>query len=511
MSLRTLVSSSPGLTRLLLSHAPPSLFERRGPAFARRVLDIAIGRTAAYPAFLAEHGIDPSDVTWERFTDLPVTTKREYLDRYPLRDRVVDGDLHRSYVIERSSGTGGGCYYWPRLPEQDADALAHIDMGMRMYYHIDTVPTLLLSTLALGTWVGGVKFAEVLRRLAASGKYPVTVVTPGTNLEETLQLVRDLSPEYEQTLLFGYPPFLKTVLDEGAARGIAWPRYHVRLGTGGEGFPEEWREHVMARLGLDPERDLLAIMGGYGAADLGGGNGVGNENAFTVLVRRLCLHDAPLCRDLFGEETLPNLYQYDPGSAYIEEMAEQLVLTVSAAIPLVRYAIHDLGGTIPFETVAAALRDHGLDAAALMKEHGRSVADIWPMPFLYCYGRADGTVSVGGANVYPENVAAILAGADDTDILGHKLGIVNERFVILLEHRDPMLTKADSRALAKRYHPLIVEGLQRVNSEYRDQYAGNRRVADPLIEVFAAGSGPFKDDVGRLKRRYTVQGHPAAA
>ena len=49
----------------------------------------------------------------------------------------------------------------------------------------------------------------------STGKYPITVITPGLNVEEILQMVRDLSPEYEQTIIVGYPPFLKTRLDEG--------------------------------------------------------------------------------------------------------------------------------------------------------------------------------------------------------------------------------------------------------------------------------------------------------
>lgn len=509
MSLAEMVTSSPGLTRFLMSHARPSMFEHRGPAFVRRVLRAAIEHTVAYPAFLIAHGFDPAEATWERFAELPLTSKHDYVDRYPLRERVVDGRLCGAYVIERSSGLGGGCYYWPRLREQDEEFIPQVDMGMRMYFGIDRIPTLLLSTFALGTWTAGVKLAYTLRRVAASG-YPVTVITPGVDLEETLRIIQDLSPEYGQTILFGYPPFLKTVVDEGAARGLRWERYNVRLGTGGEGFPEEWRERMLERLGHDPERDLLSVVSGYGAADFGGTD-VGRENPFSVLVRRLCLHDAGLCRDIFGEDTPPSLFQFDPGAAFVEQIDERLVVTVSGAVPLVRYDILDAGGTIPFDAVIGALHDHDLDPVGLMEIRGFSAADIFPMPFVYVHGRVDGTVTVGGANVYAQDITGVLAAAGDVDILGHKLGMRDERFVILLEHRDPQLKKSEAATLAKKYHRLMVEGLLRVNSEYRDQYNGNRRVADPLVEVYPAGGGPFGDDVGRLKRRYTVEGHPAAA
>ena len=52
----------------------------------------------------------------------------------------MDGDLHDMYVIERSSGVSGGCYYWPRLPEQDRNLVPQVDMGFRMFYGIDRTP-----------------------------------------------------------------------------------------------------------------------------------------------------------------------------------------------------------------------------------------------------------------------------------------------------------------------------------------------------------------------------------
>ncbi|MBE0476145.1 MAG: phenylacetate--CoA ligase family protein [Coriobacteriia bacterium] len=509
MSVRRIIASNPALTRFVMSRVSPSVHERRGAAYARRVLRSALERTRAYPAFLTDNGVDPEAASWERFGDLPLTTKRTFIDRYSLADRCVGGRISRTYVIERSSGVSGGCYYWPRLPEQDRDLVSQVDMGFRMYYRIHEVPTLFISTFALGTWVGGVKMATILRDIALSGKYPVTAITPGVNIEEILQIVRDLAPAYEQTVMFGYPPFLKEVLDRGAATGIRWERYNVRLGTTGEGFPEEWRDRVVKMLGRDPDTDLLGIMGGYGAADLGAS--VAQEYPLTVLVRRLCMHDVQLSRDLFGSESPPDLFQYDPGSAYVERIDDELIFTVDSATPLVRYAIHDLGGVIPYESVTQVLREHGYDPCALMEERGYSRGDVWRLPFLYCYGRADGTVVVGGANVYPENIIAVLAEVGDREILGHKLSVVDGRFRIALEHRAPGLKKNEADEAAKVYHRAIVEGLQRVNSEYRDQYLANRRIADPIVEVHPAGSGPFEADVGRLKRRYTTEERPAAA
>jgi phenylacetate-CoA ligase len=36
---------------------------------------------------------------------------------------------------------------------------------------------------------------------------------------------------------------------------------------------------------------------------------------------------------------------------------------------------------------------------------GKSNRGIYPLPFVYLFGRADFTVSYFGANIYPENVS----------------------------------------------------------------------------------------------------------
>jgi phenylacetate-CoA ligase len=58
--------------------------------------------------------------------------------------------------------------------------------------------------------------------------------------------VRALGPLFEQTVLFGYPPFLKDVIDAGIADGLDWGRYGVKFVTAGEVFSEDFRPRASA-------------------------------------------------------------------------------------------------------------------------------------------------------------------------------------------------------------------------------------------------------------------------
>ncbi|MBE0476541.1 MAG: phenylacetate--CoA ligase family protein [Coriobacteriia bacterium] len=509
MSMQSVVMSKPSLTRLFMSRAPESLHVKGGASNAARVVQAAVTRTRAYPAFLGEHGVTPERALRpEAFAELPLTSKRTYVERFALDELCLDGKLTSAYTIEKSSGYSGGSNYWFRTPEEDALFPAYMEFAFRQFYRIDTTPTLIIIGLAMGTWTSGEKMAQALREVAATGKYPLTITSPGINLDEILETVRDISPYYGQTVIVGYPPFMKSVIDEGIERGIDWASLNVRLGLGGEGYSEEWRAHVASKIGVDTSRDLLAVSGGYGAADLG--MSVGREYPLTVLVRQLATADRGLARDLFGSAEVPNLFQYSPSSYFIEEIESELVFTVLSGIPLVRYRIGDRGGTMGFEHVMQVLDGHGYDAASRLADLGYDRSELWQLPFFYCLGRTDGAIMVGGLNVYPENVGTVLLELDDEELLGHKIASAtgadeySQRLLVLLEHRDESLPPEAAERLAREYAPLIAEGLKRVNKEYRRLSVAAPALAEPVVKVYGRGRGPFAADAGKIKRKYVA-------
>lgn len=511
MSLQRIVMRNRFLTNQLMSRMPPAAHEQRGQAYALKVVEAAMTRTKAYPDFLARHGITERPVDMEGFAKLPVIDKKGYVDAYSLQDLCLDGAFAGAYTIEKSSGHSGGCYYWLRLPEEDALFPQYLEHAFVQFYGVDRSATLVLITLALGTWTSGEKMAQALREVAAQGRYPLTVMAPGTDLEEILQIVEQLSPSYDQTVIVGYPPFIKTVVDEGVRRGVDWKALNVRLGLGGEGYSEHWREHVASSIGLDSRKDLLGVSGGYGAADIG--MSIGREYPLTVMIRKLCMDDPSLAATLFRDgrgnhSTLPSLLQYNPGSCYAEEVEKELVFTVLSGIPLVRYNIHDQGGTIPFDQMMTLLRDHGYDVGARLAEVGYGPEQLWTLPFFHVYGRTDGTVSIVGANIFPENLRSILAQAGDDDILSFRLAVETttrfaQRLLIHLEHRANHLSQEEATLLAARYYELLVDGLRRVNRDFRDAHDDNPEAADPIVRVHARRTGPFAGEKG-IKHRYVA-------
>lgn len=62
-------------------------------------------------------------------------------------------------------------------------------------------------------------------RPLAIKRYPVTVVAPGNDKEEILRAVPELAADFAQTMLLGYPPLLKDLIDTDigrTCRGHRW-------------------------------------------------------------------------------------------------------------------------------------------------------------------------------------------------------------------------------------------------------------------------------------------------
>ncbi len=510
MGVQAMILKNRWLANQFMSRTPASFHVRRGEKQALETARTARTRTHAYPDYLATQGMrDLAMRDMSDFRNLPVIDKAGYVDQYPLDDLCLDGELTTAYTIEKSSGHAGTAYYWLRLPKEDELFPSYLEFAMRQWYGAADKATLILITLALGTWTSGEKFGQAMRMVAATGKYRLTIMTPGTNLEEILEICADLGHFYDRVILIGYPPFVKSVIDEGSRRGIDWKSMSMKLALGGESYSEQWREHMATLIGVDSRKDLLAISGGYGAADLG--MSVGREYAITVMIRKLCMDDPELAEALFKDSrgrngVLPALVQYDPTVTYIEQIDGELVFTVLSGIPLVRYNIHDSGGIVPFTDMIQALHDHGYDIMERLAEIGYGRQHVWQLPFFYVFGRSDGTVSIVGANIFPENVQAVLSEAGDREILTFRLAVrttdsYSQRLAIALEHHSFDLSERDAAALAEHYRPILVEGLRRMNPDFRDAYEDHPECADPIITVHPRENGPFSKRK-RIKNQY---------
>jgi phenylacetate-CoA ligase len=349
----------------------------------------------AYRQFLGVHGVDPLDIqSLEAFQQLPLVTKANYIKQYALPDRCRNGTLSACDMVAVSSGSTGEPTFWPRLVTDELQIATRFEYIFRESFQCDRRSTLAIVCFALGTWVGGIYTAACCRWLASKG-YPITVITPGNHKTEILRVVQALGPQFEQTVLLGYPPFLKDVVDTGIQQGVPWPDYAVKWVMAGEVFSEEWRSLVGQRLGSTNYCYDSASL--FGTADAGV---LGHETPLSICIRRFLAAHPEAARQLFGESRLPTLVQYDPTSRFFEVHDGTLVFSGDNGVPLLRYHIADSGGIIACQTMLQSLQDWGFDPLSVLAPD-RGIHDL---PFVYVFGRSQFAISYFGANLYPENI-----------------------------------------------------------------------------------------------------------
>ena len=489
----------------LLSRRSSAKHETESIKYALSIFSRTLRSAPAYKNFLEENDSNFCDIdTIDDFKKLPLVNKKNYLQKYPIEQLCLDGSLKDKYLIEGSSGLSGSRSYWPRLKSDDKKLPARVDSLFRRRFHIDRKPTLIIVGLMMGVWVSGEKISWALRQIAMNNKYPLTIITPGSNAEEIVEIIKRFSGLYEQTIIAAYPPFIKYLTDLGDQEGIDWPGLNIRLVTGGEYFSEEWRNFMNRKMG-HREKDLTSILGIYGASEMS--TMMGQETPYSVLVKKLAHKDSNLAKDLFGAQgPLPALTQYNSSEYYAEAINDELVFSSMTAIPLVRYNIHDRGGLLSFDDIESKCSDHGYDVSALLEEYGFSKSSIIKFPFLYVWGRGDGSALIYGAVIYPENIKAIL---DNSTVSDQWTGLFK------LEHRNDeeqneilqlkielAIGIGKSTALQAAFLEIITLGLEQQNTDYQ---ALRKMVGDKaLLEIqLFTYQDPAIAQGNSVKHRYT--------
>lgn len=450
----------------------------------------------AYRKFLANSGVLPESVrSIADFRRLPFTTKENYQRAFALPELCRHGTLDACDMLAVSSGSTGSPAIWPRFVTDELGTAQRFEQVLHDTFRCDERRTLAVICFALGSWVGGMYTTACCRHLAAKG-YPITVVTPGNNRAEILRVTDAVREHFDQVVLFGYPPFLKDVIDAGRADGFDWSYRPTRLVMAGEVFSEEWRALVCERLGMRGAPEDTASL--YGTADAGV---LANETALSVRVRRFLADHPRAAQELFGESRLPTLCQYDPLVRYFELDGQDLVFSGDSGAPLVRYKILDRGGVLPYTTLLGFLRDHGFEPNA--SADTGSAGRVRDLPFVFVFGRSNFAVSFYGANVFPENVSVgleqpALAGAVTGKFVMQvaQSADLNSRLEIVVELAPSVLPSAE---LAEKVAASIQQHLERLNSEFANYPPRERR--KPQIEL-ALHADPRHFPPG-IKHRYT--------
>jgi phenylacetate-CoA ligase len=454
------------------------LLARIGLMRARAVFFKAKDRCPAYRDFLKASGYGGRG-RW-RLSNLPVTTKENYVKRYSIEERCYGGRIPASgVVIDESSGSSGVPNNWVRSAEERADVKRILQLNYQLIYRDSGL--LLLNCFALGPWATGMNVSMSLVDVGILK----SIGPDQRKLENTLEI---FGTGYRY-LVFGYPPFVKSFVD---TTRIDLSDYRMDLIVGGEGISEPLRAHLL--------KFFRTVISSYGASDLE--INIGVETELTVALRRACAEDRALCEKLFRRETPPMVFQYNALDYVIETDEEgELLFTIGrqdSAAPKLRYNLRDLGGVMSHKQLSAALAARGLDVKTLAARQSR-------FPVLYVFGRGDLTVPFYGAKVSPADVeevinshAALLRNVNSFQLVGYEDERVNRRLKVHLETvRQPdagLPTEAELRGI-------ISDGLRRCNQDFREV---TRTLERDCVEVetHAYGEGPFAGRDVRVKNKY---------
>jgi phenylacetate-CoA ligase len=376
----------------------------------------------AYKSFLAARDLDPATVSMDTYQSIPATSKKEYLQSYSRPDLIWPQNQFAALWYCATSGSTGEPYYFPRTDEIAARGswfaeafLTHSSYGQGS--------TLVIIGFGMGVWIGGVVTLRSFEIAAERMQSPVAFLPTGYNKAEIFKALRTLSPEYDQTILVGYPPFVKEVLDEAGNEGIDLRALKMRLIFAAEAFTETFREYVSEKAGVaNPLLDTLNI---YGTADLGA---MAYETPLSILIRKIALENPLIYQDTFGQiEKTPTLAQYHPEFIEFEEVDGELFITSDGAIPLIRYAIGDHGGVFTYQDIEKLLHRYNIDLAHEIQKHGISET-VSKRPFVFVYERTDLSATLHGIIIYPEFI---------------KEGLLDPEAIPHFTERFTMTTKSD--------------------------------------------------------------------
>jgi len=461
----------------------------------------------AYQEFLKLQKFNPDAVkTMDDFYKIPVMDKYNYIQVYGFNEVNPVKAGENLYSVSLSSGTIDEPTIWPRYYQYEEFLPLVFDLFMRKNWQIDQKSSLAINAFALGPWIAGFSVHSALRPLTQ--KYRMTLTTPGAEIDSIVYLVVKLSKFYDQTIIFSYPTFARTIIDRLEAAGVDIKKINLKMFIAGEGHTVEWRQYINKMATGDPD-NLTAILDGYGVTDTGL---LGQGNALTNLIRDLAHKNEKLREELFGKtDSVPSLFQYNTGVYFTEEYNGEVLFTTKSATPLIRYNLHDRGGLIKFRDMEEILKKHGYDYKKLMKKKGLTEDFVWQQPFIYCFGRRDDTVIIGGANVFPEQIAPALFNEKVKDIHSFKLATEFDKeqhqlFYVLLELKGGVsYNKKQLEKMKKKYHDLIMDRLIKASSDYAVSYKADPKYADFIVEIYNNGEGPFENDKTRTKPRLVVR------
>lgn len=416
---------------------------------------------------------------------IPETDKDSYINAYPISSRCVGGRIPSANVmIDESSGSTGTPYNW--LRNIDERHQAHLFVSYFTRYCFGKGPFIFINAFSMGAWATGLNMGIALQKNGI-------VKNTGPDISKILSTLSFFGTNHAY-IIIGYPPFLKQLMDIAKSKNFLLADYDLSAIVGGEGMSEGLRDYLL--------KQFKKVYSGYGATDLE--IGIAGETPVSVQIRRLARENKEVRSALFGHDSrLPMVFQYNPLMHFIEiNDKNEVVITItrsSLLSPRIRYNIHDEGGVARFDQFQQSLCALGIDIYELVP---RNSSPIMRLPFLWIYGRKDFTISIMGANIYPEDLEQALYADSD-------LALITRSFCLSLKEYDNSEVRpafyfevrtSPSDELRDKFADSILKHLLEINADFKEAWNEYKETLVPEIYLFEIGQGPFSKDEGHIKQ-----------
>lgn len=462
----------------LLLHAPwmtPEVRARVAGFRSRASFWNARRTVPAYRKFLAEHGVTAP----RSFAELPIMTKHNYIQRYPLEETLQHGRMPaRGAVIDESSGSTGRPTNWVRGEVERAATRKLIQFASQAT--VGKEPFVLINAFALGPWATGMNVSMAMVDACV-------VKSVGPDVDKIVNTLELLGPRYKY-VISGYPPFMKVLVDSGR---VDWAEYDITVIVGGEGMSEPLRAHLQSAFGK--------VVSSFGASDLE--INLALESDWSAAVRKAMADRPELVERLTGRrDVLPMVFQYDPTQVYLEDGPEEHVLFTLCRLenvsPRIRYDLADRGKLQPVSAVVAAAEALGITGLPAPQSL---------LPVLLHWGREEHAVAFFGCKVTPEHVQdAILRVPSLREVVQeYALRVwederADKRFEVVIELKAGVETPP---ATAREE---LFDRLAEGNQDFREARRMIPAHAAPALTLEPFGQSRLSGQDTRIKRRYVL-------
>jgi len=488
--------------RMFLGTVPPEMLEEISRKKAKHIFKLASKETPAYKNFLARKKVNPKKIRTARLFNevVPETDKENYIKKYSFEKRCREGHLPKHGNVDESGGTSGKATNWIHDFNEESLLLKAVQFEFNYAFGGDKKDIFVLSAWSSGPWATGVKFCELMERIAL-------VKNTTTDSKDVINTLKMFGKK-RNYLIGGYPPFVKNLIDDNEDV-LNWKDYNIDLVIGGEGVTLEWMYHVRSKLNPNSK-----IVSSYGASDID--IGVGFETPLCFEIREAINRDKDLQLALFGKEGVPMVFQYNPTMHYIQNKLNKegkqefhvTFLDWLAALPKIKYNLHDEGKRFSYLGMMKALRKHKPKLYKHLKKSKREQKNILHLPFLCIFGRSDGTLSFDGANVFPSQIEDIVIGDKELSKNTSRFKLEkrhdhqhNTEFHIHVELKKG---KKRSKQLQQKYASTFLSELVKVNPDFKESYTKNKKLK-PVVNLHVFDDALFKVDDLKAKNIYFVK------